>query len=141
MYVGRGYDRVNSKAIPRYLEEKNYQNLKDNIDSVRIVHGSITEFLSTQPKESFDCYVFLDAQDWMNYAQLNELWKEVARTASRGARVVFRTAGDESPLTAALPRHILDQWSYDSERSLSGIASDRSCVYGGFHVYTFSNEG
>lgn len=133
---GRGYDREKRKAVPRYLMEEHYQTLKDNIDNVQIVHSSITDFLGTQSENSFDCYVFLDAQDWMNTQQLNDLWTQVLRTASPDARVIFRTAGDESPLTGALPQDMLRRWKYDPAQSSPAVAQDRSSIYGGFHTYT-----
>jgi S-adenosylmethionine-diacylglycerol 3-amino-3-carboxypropyl transferase len=136
---GRGYDRAYKKAIPRYLSEANYKRLKDNADKVEVHHTTITGFVQSQPVNSLDCYVFLDAQDWMNAAQLNILWKEVVRTARPGARVIFRTAGDESPLTKALSSHILSRFDYDPAASAEAVKKDRSSIYGGFHVYTLKD--
>lgn len=134
---GRGYDRENKKAVPRYLMEEHYETLKKNIDNVHIVHSSITEFLGAQNADSFDGYVFLDAQDWMNEDQLNDLWAHVTRTAAPDARVIFRTAGIDSPLTNALKNDILGRWSYDPDKAIPENARDRSSIYGGFHTYTF----
>jgi S-adenosylmethionine-diacylglycerol 3-amino-3-carboxypropyl transferase len=137
---GRGYDRENKKAIPRYLMEEHYQTLKDNIDKVQIHHSSITDFLGAQEPGSFDGYVFLDAQDWMNEDQLNDLWEHVTRTASPNANVIFRTAGDDSPLTSALKSDILGQWKYDPAQAPLENAKDRSSIYGGFHTYRFDQK-
>jgi S-adenosylmethionine-diacylglycerol 3-amino-3-carboxypropyl transferase len=137
---GRGYDRAYKKAIPRYLSEANYKLLKENADKVEVHHTTITGFLQSQPVESLDCYVFLDAQDWMNAAALNELWREVLRTARPGARVIFRTAGSESPLTKALNIDILGRFHYDPSASIEAVKKDRSSIYGGFHVYTLGGE-
>lgn len=138
---GRKYDRVNKRAIPRYLTEEHYNKIKNYADRVEVYHTSLTSFLESQPAESLDCYVFLDAQDWMNETQLNDLWREVMRTAKPGARVIFRTAGEDSPLTKALPSDMLAKWSYDPSASESMVAKDRSSIYGGFHVYTLSASG
>lgn len=134
---GRGYDLENRKAIPRYLKEKHYETLKASAGRVEVYHTSITGFLEAQPSGSLDCYVFLDAQDWMNDAQLNELWGEVVRTARPGARVIFRTAGDDSPLTGVVSKTILNKFHYDPALSIEAVKKDRSSIYGGFHVYTF----
>jgi hypothetical protein len=61
-------------------------------------HTTLTAFLQHQPNNSLDAYLFLDAQDWMDQGQLTGLWREVTRTATQGARVVFRTGGSQSPL-------------------------------------------
>jgi S-adenosylmethionine-diacylglycerol 3-amino-3-carboxypropyl transferase len=137
---GRGYDKVNKKAIPRYLQPENYEKVKTCAERVEVHHTSITGFLQSQQPESFDCYVFLDAQDWMNARQLNELWSEVMRTASPGARVIFRTAADESPLPGALPKDMLGKWAYDEALCREMVATDRSSIYGGFHVYTLGGD-
>jgi len=136
----RGYDRKNRKAIPRYLMEENYNTLKANIDKARVLHTSITDFLDSQSPNSFDCYVFLDAQDWMTDEQLNQLWTAVLRTASDGARVIFRTAGIDSPLTEALKNETLKPWDYDAQKAIEDNARDRSSIYGGFHVYTLDRK-
>ena len=137
---GRSYDRLNKKAVPRYLTEENYKKIKEGADNVEVHHTLITSFLQSQPAESLDCYVFLDAQDWMNAAQLNELWREVRRTASPGARVIFRTAGVESPLTEKLSADLLKDWAYDAAACSVMAERDRSSIYGGFHVYTLGGE-
>lgn len=138
---GRGYDRVNKRAVPRYLTKENYEKIKNYADRVEVYHTSMTGFLESQPAESLDCYVFLDAQDWMNKDQLNELWNGVMRTARPGARVIFRTAGDDSPLTNALPSEMLAKWQYDPAASVEAVKHDRSSIYGGFHVYTLIDSG
>ncbi len=136
---GRGYDIKNKRAIPRYLTEDNYNKLKENAGNVEVYHTSLTSFLEAQREQSLDCYVFLDAQDWMNKDQLNALWEQVLRTARPGARVIFRTAGEDSPLDKALTQEFLNQWNYNPENSEKMVARDRSSIYGGFHVYTLSN--
>lgn len=133
---GRGYDHEKRQAVPRYLTEANYEKMKKCADRAEVFHTSITDFLASQPQESLDCYVFLDAQDWMSDSQLNALWKEVTRTATPGARIIFRTAGEDSPLTEALEPELLAKFDYDPSLSEKAVAKDRSSIYGGFHVYT-----
>jgi S-adenosylmethionine-diacylglycerol 3-amino-3-carboxypropyl transferase len=132
---GRGYDKADRVAVPRYLSRRHYETVKANVDRVEIEHASFTTRLGREPGEAFDGYVLLDAQDWMSHAQMAELWAEITRTAKPGARVIFRTAGDESPLEAALPADIRQHWTYDPEACRAYVAKDRSSIYGGFHLY------
>lgn len=136
----RGYDRENKVAVPRYLEPDNYETLKKNAENASVVHSTITEYLDGQGADSVDCFVFLDAQDWMNSDQLNELWSAVLRSASDGARVIFRTAGEESPLTDALTHENLSPWEYDPSIAQPDNERDRSSIYGGFHTYTLNRS-
>jgi S-adenosylmethionine-diacylglycerol 3-amino-3-carboxypropyl transferase len=72
----------------------------------------------------------------MSAAQLTELWREIDRTAdTRDARVIFRTAGSDSPLPRKLPAEALAPWQYLESESRGWHARDRSSIYGGFHVY------
>ncbi|HTT97692.1 MAG TPA: DUF3419 family protein [Rhizomicrobium sp.] len=134
---GRGYDVENREAIPPYLERNTYDLIRTRTDKVEVNHASLTDFLGQQPAQSMHRYVLLDAQDWMNPDQLAALWTEIDRTAdTRDARVIFRTAGADSPLPRKLPAELLAPWTYLESESRAWHARDRSSIYGGFHVYT-----
>jgi S-adenosylmethionine-diacylglycerol 3-amino-3-carboxypropyl transferase len=132
---GRGYDRHYRKAVPRYLRRENYDRLRELVDRVQVHHASMTDWLADQPADSMDGYVLLDAQDWMNADQLNALWAQIVRTAKPGARVIFRTAGEESPLTEKLTPDLLAGWGHDLEACRDLTRQDRASIYGGFHLY------
>jgi S-adenosylmethionine-diacylglycerol 3-amino-3-carboxypropyl transferase len=133
---GRGYDVENKSAVPAYLRRDTYDVIRKRTDRVEVTHASLTDFLREQPAQSMHRYVFLDAQDWMNASQLAALWTEVDRTAdARDARVIFRTAGPDSPLPRKLPASLLAPWTYLEGESRAWHARDRSSIYGGFHVY------
>jgi S-adenosylmethionine-diacylglycerol 3-amino-3-carboxypropyl transferase len=133
---GRGYDLESREAVPDYLKEENYAVLKMRAPSVCVHHASLLDFLKQQPAQSLHRFVLLDAQDWMNPAQLAALWTEIDRTAdSQDARVIFRTAGEASPLPQKLPPSLLAPWLYHEWQSRVLHAQDRSSIYGGFHIY------
>ncbi len=81
----------------------------------------------------------MEAPDWKPIAQLTTLGSEITRTGRPGARVIFRTAGADSPLPGSVPDRILDQWYYDGEACRTMAARDRSSIYGGFHLYRLAN--
>jgi len=133
---GRGYDVEHREAVPAYLQRETYDLIRTRTDKVEVHHASLTDFLRDQPAHSMHRYVLLDAQDWMNPAQLAALWSEIDRTAdTRDARVIFRTAGADSPLPRKLAAELLAPWIYLEEESRAFHAQDRSSIYGGFHVY------
>jgi S-adenosylmethionine-diacylglycerol 3-amino-3-carboxypropyl transferase len=131
----RRYPRPEEGVLPTYLQEHNYPAIRQTADRVTVHHANFTELLAQKPAASIDRYVLLDAQDWMTERQLNELWTEITRTAAEGARVIFRTAAEESILIGKLAPSILEQWHYEAERSQALNARDRSAIYGGFHIY------
>ena len=132
---GRGYDRTLGASRPPYLEQANYAAVRRRANRVGYHQGSVTAWLAEQPAASCDAYVLLDAQDWMNDAELTALWAQITRTARPGARVIFRTAADERLLPGRVPEAILSHWIYEEARSRELGARDRSSIYGGFHLY------
>ena len=133
---GRGYDTMNRAAVPAYLRREVYDAIRTRTGKVKVHHASLTDFLKTQAAHSLHRFVLLDSQDWMNPAQLSSLWAEIDRTAdSADGRVIFRTAGADSPLPRKLPGDLLAPWHYLEAESKAFHAKDRSSIYGGFHVY------
>jgi len=133
---GRGYDVENRAALPPYLRAENFDVIKSRVERVEVHHASMTDFLAAQAPGSLHRYVLLDAQDWMSAEQMTALWREIGRTADENdARVIFRTAGADSPLPKKLPPEVLERWRYLGEESRAFHARDRSSIYGGFHVY------
>ena len=98
---GRRYSSGGSGPLPPYLQRENYENLKERIDGLSILHRSFTEYLEAADDDTLDAYVLLDAQDWMTDDILIGLWREITRVSRPGARVIFRTAGEESILQEA----------------------------------------
>ncbi|MGQ0741229.1 MAG: DUF3419 family protein [Alphaproteobacteria bacterium] len=131
----RGYDVKNRTAVPDYLRRDSYDVIKARVGRVAVHHASMTEFLRDQPARSLHRYVLLDAQDWMTAESLNALWTQIDRTAdAEDARVIFRTAGPDSPLPRKLSAVLREPWCYLEEESRALHARDRSSIYGGFHV-------
>jgi S-adenosylmethionine-diacylglycerol 3-amino-3-carboxypropyl transferase len=132
---GRSYAAQGEGPCPPYLEKSNFMAIKARANRVNVVHDNMIRFLSGESAESLDRYILLDAQDWMDDEALNSLWREITRTARPGARVIFRTAGEESILPGRVADDTLNQWTYDAAKSAEIHAKDRSAIYGGFHLY------
>jgi S-adenosylmethionine-diacylglycerol 3-amino-3-carboxypropyl transferase len=131
----RHYDTENRVAIPDYLKEENYDLLKENSHLLRAEIASIIDFIKEQPVGAFNRFVFLDAQDWMNPETLTDLWTAVAARGGENTRIIFRTAGAESPLETALPSDLQSKFIYEKEFSQELFKQDRAAIYGGFHLY------
>lgn len=129
------YAPMPDASLPPYLEKANFMAVKARANRVSIMKQNFIHFLATQPNESLDRFVLLDAQDWMDNATLNALWRELTRTASPGSRVIFRTAGRDSILQGRVNPEILSRWVYDTQTSQACFAQDRSAIYGGVHLY------
>ena len=138
---GRGYaEDAEAGPLPPYLSRDNFDAVRVRIDRLSITNASYTDFLAAKPDASVDRYVLLDAQDWMNDRQLNDLWREITRTAAPGARVIFRTAAEPTILPGRVDPAILGRWEYREETSRDLHLRDRSATYGGFHLYVLKNQ-
>jgi S-adenosylmethionine-diacylglycerol 3-amino-3-carboxypropyl transferase len=135
----RKYDTENRQAVPEYLKAENYARLKRNAGNIRTKIGSVTDELKNQPDETFNRFVFLDAQDWMNPAAMTELWSAIAEKGEPGARIIFRTAGAASPVETDLPESLREKFVYEEDFSKELFKQDRASIYGGFHLYTLKN--
>jgi S-adenosylmethionine-diacylglycerol 3-amino-3-carboxypropyl transferase len=133
---GRCYGPAASDAaLPPYLDKANWKTLQATVGRVRMANSQITDVLAAHPEASVDRVVLLDAQDWMDRRQINDLWAAITRVAKPGARVIFRTAAYTSPLEEKLDAGVLSRWVHDGETSLTLGKQDRSAIYGGFHIY------
>src|SRR5690606_12921993 len=137
---GRAYNRHPDAPLPLYLQHGHFAALRSRIDRLHFVNRSLTDFLAAKPGGSVDRFVLLDAQDWMTDFQLNELWTEITRTAAPGARVVFRTAAEPSLLPDRVAESTLSRWEYREAESRLFHARDRSCIYGGMHLYVLKDQ-
>jgi S-adenosylmethionine-diacylglycerol 3-amino-3-carboxypropyl transferase len=136
---GRGYADRAEGPLPPYLMRNHFDAVRARADRVEVLNRSFTEYLRSRPDGSLDRYVLLDAQDWMVDRQLNDLWREITRTARPGARVIFRTAAEPSLLPGRVDDAVLRQWRYQAEQSRDLTARDRSAIYGGFHLYVLAD--
>lgn len=132
----RHYDTEKREALPDYLKAEHYETVKQNAHRVNTAIVSITDHLKEQPKGSFNRFVFLDAQDWMTPPILTDLWGAIAERGGKGTRIIFRTAGADSPIETALPADLRAKFHYERELSLELFKQDRAAIYGGFHLYT-----
>jgi S-adenosylmethionine-diacylglycerol 3-amino-3-carboxypropyl transferase len=136
---GRSYSNNESGPLPPYLKQEHFATIRARADRVEVLNRSFTEHLRSQPDRSLDRYILLDAQDWMSDQQLNDLWREITRTARPGARVIFRTAAEPSLLPGRVDEAVLARWHYEAARSRDLTRRDRSAIYGGFHLYVLAD--
>ena len=131
----RKYDTNHRRAIPDYLKEEHFETLVERANRVVTVVGSATDEITNNPRGTFNRFVFLDAQDWMDAATMTELWSAIAEKAEPGSRIIFRTAGAASPIETNLPEELSKRFVYEKELSQNLFKQDRASIYGGFHLY------
>ncbi|WP_291859080.1 BtaA family protein [Bradyrhizobium sp.] len=131
----RGYRGPGDACLPPYLQRSQFERMRDGAGLIIPVHANLRQFLEGLPAREVDAVVLLDSQDWMASEEIRALWNAIDRTGSENVRVIFRTAGKDSPLENAELAALRQIWRRDEKRSAVGFAQDRSGIYGGFHCY------
>jgi S-adenosylmethionine-diacylglycerol 3-amino-3-carboxypropyl transferase len=131
----RSYPGPGDRCLPPYLQRGQFERMRDGAGLIIPVHANLRLFLESLPAREVDAVVLLDSQDWMAPEEIAALWNAIDRTGSNNVRVIFRTAGVESPLESTELAPLRQIWARDEERSAVGFALDRSGIYGGFHCY------
>ncbi len=131
----RSYPGPGDRCLPPYLQACQFERMRDGAGLVIPVHANLRLFLESLPAREVDAVVLLDSQDWMAAEEIRALWTAIDRTGSDNVRVIFRTAGKESPLESDELASLRRIWRRDEERSALGFERARSGIYGGFHCY------
>jgi S-adenosylmethionine-diacylglycerol 3-amino-3-carboxypropyl transferase len=131
----RGYPGPGDRCLPPYLQACQFERMRNGAGLIIPVHANLRLFLESLPAREVDAVVLLDSQDWMAPEEIGALWNAIDRTGSDHVRVIFRTAGIESPLENSELASLQQIWRRDEERSAVGFGQDRSGIYGGFHCY------
>ncbi len=131
----RSYPGPGDRCLPPYLQAGQFERMRNGAGLIIPVHANLRLFLESLPAREVDAVVLLDSQDWMAPDEIGALWNAIDRTGSDNVRVIFRTAGTESPLDGAELGSLRQVWRRDEERSAVGFERDRSGIYGGFHCY------
>ncbi|NVN88569.1 MAG: BtaA family protein [Rhodopseudomonas sp.] len=131
----RSYPGPGDTCLPLYLQRGKFDLMRAGTALITPVHANLRVFLERLPARQVDAVVLLDSQDWMAPDEIRALWNAIDRAGSDGVRVIFRTAGAESPLDTEPLAPLRQVWERDAARSAIGFEQDRSGIYGGFHCY------
>src|SRR3981189_1018892 len=131
----RSYPGPGDRFLPPYLQRRHFAGVGGGAGLIIPVPANLRLFLESLPAREVDAVVLLDSQDWMAPEEICALWNAIDRTGSANVRVIFRTAGKESPLGGAELAPLRQIWRRDEERSAVGFELDRSGIYGGVHRY------
>lgn len=109
-------------GVPPYLavDELTENNLRRG--QLKLVDGSLLEYLRTAPAHSLDGYALSNICEWLTPPQVEELFAQIVRTARPGARVVFRNFVGWTEVPEKWRGQVIE----DRPRGEAMIAFDRS---------------
>jgi S-adenosylmethionine-diacylglycerol 3-amino-3-carboxypropyl transferase len=132
---GRRYDHQGRKALPDYLKRENYETIKSAVGCVETHIASLADQIRHEKPGSLNSFILLDSQDWMPPPVIDELWREISNVGAPGTRVIFRTAGEASPIEKALSPATMARFRAHAAEARALSTQDRSAIYGMFHLY------
>jgi S-adenosylmethionine-diacylglycerol 3-amino-3-carboxypropyl transferase len=124
-------------CCPPYLRANNFEVLRERVHRIHMHTMSVSDFLRFTGQR-FSVYVLLDHMDWMqgNTTALREEWRLILSTATRAARIIFRSGG----LAFTVPEFAQQRLRFHSELTRSLHLQDRVGTYGSFYFATLGGQ-
>ncbi len=119
-------------GVPAYLRPENLPVIRERLDRLEIVTGSIDEVLRTVPEASFDRFQLSNVFEWMNGEPLAEAFRQVHRAGRPGARMFFRNFMARRDV----PPSVRDRFAFDAEASTQARDRERALLYDDFYVWS-----
>ncbi|HVE45385.1 MAG TPA: DUF3419 family protein [Acidimicrobiales bacterium] len=118
------YPKDEPNGLPPYLQAEGASTAAGRLDRLTLVDGAYLTYLQSCPDAGIDAFTLSNICEWLDAAQLDELFGEIVRTAAPGARLVFRNFVGWTEV----PERWRDLVVEDRARGEELIAGDRSGV-------------
>jgi S-adenosylmethionine-diacylglycerol 3-amino-3-carboxypropyl transferase len=121
----------NPKEVPTHFQEGNYEAVKEKLSRINLITADAKKWLTEMPEGSINCFALSNICELMSVKETEELFKEVFRTATNGARICFRNL----MIPREVPSSLNDKIKLDKDLSNTIQNNDRSFVYGKVAAY------
>jgi S-adenosylmethionine-diacylglycerol 3-amino-3-carboxypropyl transferase len=121
-------------CCPNYLNERNFETLRNRVQRIKPVTCSLSAFLREHPG-SYSHYVLLDHQDWLaelRPAALQEEWELILANSQPGTQVLMRSA---SEIVDFIPQSVRSRMVTFPQTTTRLHALDRVGTYGSLHHF------
>jgi S-adenosylmethionine-diacylglycerol 3-amino-3-carboxypropyl transferase len=122
-------------SMPPYLQEKNFETIRSQMDRITIVTDEIETFLLMQPSQSFSKFNLSNIFDWVDDESFAALLREIVRVARPKARVCYYNLLHRRivPETwATFKRHV--------DLALELLNQNRAMGYTNFELYEIDTQ-
>ena len=123
-----------NEQVPAYLKKENFNVIKSRVDRIRIITSDAQGWLDEMPAASIDCFALSNICELMSEKDTLRLFTAVKRTATNGARIIFRNL----MIPREVPVSLKEQIVKDEQLSQLLYDKDRSFVYGKVAAYKIS---
>jgi len=120
------FGRYNADSVlPPYLSNENFATIKNNLSHIGIITQSLLKYLEHCKENRFNKYSLSDFSSYTNGEEYVKIWKEIVRTASRGAVVCER----QFLVKRELPSEVRPFIIRDTRLEMVLSRMDNSCFY------------
>jgi S-adenosylmethionine-diacylglycerol 3-amino-3-carboxypropyl transferase len=123
------------EQVPAYLKKGNFEIIKSRVDRIKIITSDAQGWLDEMPEASIDCFALSNICELMSEKDTVRLFTAVKRTATKGARIIFRNL----MIPREIPDTLKEQIVKDVPLSQRLYDNDRSFVYGKVAAYRVDN--
>lgn len=120
---------------PGYLEEDNFETLKERVSRIKTHTTYLSTFLKENPSK-YSHFILLDHQDWLaqyDIDALHEEWRLVLENSKPGTKIIMRSAMDEIDF---LPDFVTESVTENIENAAEHHVLDRVGTYASVKVMT-----
>ncbi len=122
--------------LPPYLKLENFNRLKSTVGKIKIINGTIQEFLITQSNNSFSKFNLSDIFETISEHEKDSLFQELVRIADNDSIVVYWNNLVERSHPTSLNRHIFN----DTETATILYRNDRAFFYSKLIIENIKKE-
>ncbi len=125
------FGKFDDVELPPYLQARNHNVIRDNLDKIKPTTASLTDFLATTPNR-FDAFSISDVASCAPPDDYATIWRGLFRTANPNARLVERQFLAKQPI----PDLVGNGFWHDEAASAWALQTDKSLIYT-FNLGTF----
>lgn len=115
-------------GVPPYLDRAAHSGTRERLENLELVDSGYAEYLATCDDDSVDGFALSNICEWLDEAQIRNLFAQVVRVARPGARLCFRNFVGHT----AIPEAFRSSVREDVEAGRAAIKRDRSCLQARF---------
>ena len=77
-------------TLPVYLQKKNFEKIRKNLDSIETIHSSCIDFLKGLSHNAIDQFNFTNIFEWMSVEEYTNYLEECVRCGKDGSVIIYR---------------------------------------------------
>lgn len=136
-YTGYKNGKWDESSLPLYLQPEWYDIVKENLDRVTIITGTILDTIDKNcPVNKFTHINLLDSMDWMTDEEVATQMIALRKYSDEHTRVCFRSANPTQPFGCLLNQFITSKNIYTDKSA----HIDRVSMYNSVHVMKFNDK-